>query len=171
MESNYGGGSAALIGSSGTIILSPPQQQLPTVDVHQLPCCIKSNGPSDVSDYFKPKSSGVEVDCGLELKEAFYRGRNLQGVTIPLPEGYSGFIIGKKNSNKDKTKKTAGTGKAPEISSNSSENHWETLAKCGNMTFWNHDGLPSQDDASMRVFHCFAVAKALHEPVSAEELT
>lgn len=103
------------------------------------------------------------------MEEAFFRGRNLQGVTVPLPQGYSGFILGKRNSNKGNTK-TAGKGKAPE-SSNSSENNWEMLATCGNMTFWNHDSLPSQDDPSMRLFHCFAVAKALHEPVSTEELT
>ncbi|KNA23032.1 hypothetical protein SOVF_028490 [Spinacia oleracea] len=174
---NNGGGRTTIIGSTGTINLSPPrhqQQQQQTVDltgkVHQIPCCIKSNGPSDVSNYFKPKSSGVEIDGGLAVEEACFRGRNLQGVTLPLPEGYSGFILGKKNSNKNKTKKTVGRSKALETSSNSSENDWETLAKCGSMTFWNHDSLPSQDDAFMRLFHCFAVAKALHEPVSVEEL-
>ncbi|KAL2901200.1 Ribonuclease H2 subunit C [Bienertia sinuspersici] len=175
MELRNGGRTATTItGSNGTINLCPPShQQTKTVDltdhVHQLPCCIKSNAPSDVSHYFKPKSSGLEIDGGLVVQEAYFRGRNLQGVTIPLPQGYSGFILGKKNSSKGEAKKTNGRGKAPEIS-NSSENSWEMLAKCRNLTFWNHDSLPSHDDASLRLFHCFAVAKALHEPVNAEDL-
>jgi len=61
---------------------------------------------------------------------------------------------------KDNAKKTAGRGKAHQRS-NDGENSWEMLAKCGNMTFWNHDSLPSQDDACMRLFHFFAVAKAV----------
>lgn len=36
--------------------------EVETVDlsgkVHLLPCCIKYNGPCDVSDYFKPKPTG-----------------------------------------------------------------------------------------------------------------
>ncbi|KMT17102.1 hypothetical protein BVRB_2g041560 [Beta vulgaris subsp. vulgaris] len=175
MEASNGEGRASIIGSTGTIDLYPTQrQQDEAVDltgcVHHLPCCIKYNGPSDVSNYFKPKSFGVEIDGGLKVEEAFFRGRNLQGVTVPLPEGYAGFILGKKNSSQSKNKKTAGRSKVPDIS-DISGNNWETLAKCGDIAFWNHDSLPSQDDASLRLFHCFAVAKALHEPVSTEELT
>ncbi|KAL8541661.1 hypothetical protein ACS0TY_002794 [Phlomoides rotata] len=29
---------------------------------HQLPCCIKYDGPTPVSHYFKPKPTGMEVD-------------------------------------------------------------------------------------------------------------
>lgn len=31
----------------------------------------------------------VEVD-GLSVNEAYFRGRKLQGTTVPLPQGYSG---------------------------------------------------------------------------------
>ena len=31
----------------------------------------------------------VEVD-GLSVNEAYFRGRKLQGTTMPLPQGYSG---------------------------------------------------------------------------------
>lgn len=34
-------------------------------------------------------------------------------------------------------------------------------AKFQNVTLWNHDNLPSQDDAFLRSFHWFAVAKAV----------
>lgn len=158
------------MGSTGTINLSPtPKAADLSGHVHHLPCCVKFTGPSDVSHYFKPRPSGFEID-GLAVEESFFRGRKLQGVTVPLPDGYSGSILGKKSTIKDKAKKTAGRGKSRPTSSDS-ENGWERLAKCGNMTFWNHDSLPSQDDACMRLFHFFAVAKALHEPVTNEDLT
>lgn len=49
-------------------------------------------------------------------------------------------------------------------------NSWEINAKFNSITFWNHDILPSPDDTHMRCFHWFAVAKALHKPVTAEDL-
>jgi ribonuclease H2 subunit C len=33
---------------------------------------------------------GIEVE-GLELQEAYFRGRKLQGTAIPIPQGYSGL--------------------------------------------------------------------------------
>lgn len=59
-------------------------------EVHLLPCAVKYDGPSSVSDYFKPKSTRLEVE-GLSVKEAHFRGRKLQGATISIPDGYSGI--------------------------------------------------------------------------------
>ncbi|KAB1222126.1 Ribonuclease H2 subunit C [Morella rubra] len=127
--------------------------------VHQLPCAIKYDGPCSVSHYFKPKSTGIEVD-GLEVEEAYFRGRKLQGTTIQLPKGYCGFVLGKKNLVKRK---------ASEMSEGNS-NCWDANAKFKNLTYWNHDSLPSCDDAFLRSFHWLAVAKALHKPVTAEDM-
>ncbi|GMH02676.1 hypothetical protein Nepgr_004515 [Nepenthes gracilis] len=163
MDANNGG-------ITGSIDLSPRGSDEVidlTGHVHHLPCCVKFTGTSSVSHYFKPRNTGVEVD-GLIVEEAFFRGRKLQGTTVSMPETYAGFVLGKKNPGKGKAQKILGKGEAFESEWNS--NSWEMLAKCRNMTFWNHDSLPSQDDASMRSFHWFAVSKALHEPVSAEDL-
>ncbi|KAL3833790.1 hypothetical protein ACJIZ3_008526 [Penstemon smallii] len=122
-----------------------------TGKVHQLPCCIKYDGPTSVSDYFKPKSTDMEVD-GLKVEEAHFRGRKLHGTTIALPEGYSGFILGKKSPEE----------KNPDC--------WETRATSRNVTVWNHDDVPSKDDAFVRAFHWFAVSKTLHQTVTAEDL-
>ncbi|KAJ4702565.1 Ribonuclease H2, subunit C [Melia azedarach] len=127
--------------------------------VHQLPCCIKYDGPCAVSDYFKPKPAGVEVD-GLSVEEAHFRGRKLHGATIPLPDGYSGFVLGKKS---------LGKRKVSEMSEEDS-NCWEMKAKFDKLTYWNHDTYPSKDDDFLRSFHWFAVAEALHKPVTAEDL-
>ncbi|CAH9140013.1 unnamed protein product [Cuscuta epithymum] len=94
--------------------------------VHQLPCCIKYNGSSEVSNYFRPKPTG--------------------------------FVLGKK--------KPDGKGSMSEESSNC----WEVKANFQNLTYWNHDTLPSQNDALPRTFHMFDIAKSLHRPLSTEEL-
>ncbi|XP_062218298.1 uncharacterized protein LOC133918434 isoform X1 [Phragmites australis] len=57
--------------------------------VHLLPCGIRQNGGDPVSDYFKPRSTGAEVE-GVRVEEVFFRGRKLQGATLALPDGYRG---------------------------------------------------------------------------------
>ncbi|KAK2975484.1 hypothetical protein RJ640_005793 [Escallonia rubra] len=138
------------VGTTGTIDLSGSEAAVDlSGQVHQLPCCIKYDGPCSVSQYFKPKPTGIEID-GLNVKEAHFRGRKLQGTTIALPQGFSGFVIGKRNSDGKKFSDL------PEGNSN----HWQMKAKFQDITLWNHDSLPSQDDASFRTFHWFAVSKA-----------
>ncbi|XP_052201416.1 uncharacterized protein LOC127807533 isoform X2 [Diospyros lotus] len=118
-------------GSAGSIHFSGADSTPPidlTGQVHQLPCCVKYDGPCSVSHYFKPKSSG--------------------------------FVIGKKKS----------LGKR-KVSDQLEENsNWEMNAKFQSITYWNHDSLPSQDDAFLRSFHFLTIAKALHQPVAPEDL-
>lgn len=64
---------------------------------------------------------------------------------------HAGFVIGKKNLGKKKA-----SDQSEEIS-----NSWEMKAKFQSITFWNHDSLPSQDDAFVRSFHWLTVAKAV----------
>ena len=52
--------------------------------VHQLPCSVKYDGPSSISQYFKPK---LIPTAGIQ--EAFFRGRNLLRTTLPIPHPYS----------------------------------------------------------------------------------
>ncbi|KAJ0980799.1 hypothetical protein J5N97_009054 [Dioscorea zingiberensis] len=130
-----------------------------TGKVHLLPCSIKHDGPCPVSHYFKPKPSGVLVD-GLNVEEAFFRGRKLQGVTVALPEGFQGYVLGKK--------KVEG-GKSSEAMDGDSS-CWQSRAEFGNFTYWNHDTMPSKEDPILRCFHWFSIANALHKPVNAEEL-
>ncbi|KAJ6833506.1 ribonuclease H2 subunit C [Iris pallida] len=149
-------------GITGTIDIHPvrpPSGADLTGHVHLLPCSIKHDGPSPVSQYFKPRKTGVVVD-GLSVEEAYFRGRKLQGVTVPLPDGYRGYVLEKNNLRK---------GKRAEASDGESSN-WKSRAEFGNLTYWNHDTLPSLDDPLARCFHWFAVADALHKPITAEEL-
>ncbi|KAJ6889191.1 exocyst complex component EXO84C [Populus alba x Populus x berolinensis] len=90
-------------GITGTINQKKSETEVPnlTGKVHLLPCCIKYDGPSVVSHYFKPKPTCVEVE-EMKVEEAHFRGRKLQGATLPIPDGYSGFVIGKKSPGKRK---------------------------------------------------------------------
>lgn len=38
---------------------------------------------------------------------------------------------------------------------------WETNATFQNVTIWNHDAMPSKDDAFVRAFHWFTAANAV----------
>ncbi|KAL6282889.1 hypothetical protein ACE6H2_013818 [Prunus campanulata] len=177
-------------GTQGTIVLrrnangesEEEEEQVADLSgqVHLLPCSVKYSGPSSVSHYFKPKPTGIESE-GLKTQEANFRGRKLQGASIPIPNGYSGmslqfqelgcferwqmklltlgFVLGKKSLGKRKANTSEGN-----------SNCWEMNAKYKSITYWNHDSLPSQDDAFLRCFHWLAVAKSMHEPATAEDL-
>ncbi|KAJ0016414.1 hypothetical protein Pint_11642 [Pistacia integerrima] len=155
--------------------------------VHQLPCCIKYDGPCPVSHYFRPKSTGIEVD-GLKVEEAHFRGRKLQGVTISLPDGYSVIAcfsfcvcyVATLSHMRFKFHKwpipwlCSGKEKywQEKVSDTSEENStcWETNARFDKLTYWNHDTCPTKDDVFLRSFHWFTVSEALHKPVTAEDL-
>ncbi|KAK8317374.1 hypothetical protein V6Z12_A13G107500 [Gossypium hirsutum] len=151
--------------------------------VHNLPCCIKFNGPCIVSQYFKPK---LKID-GLAVEEVHFRGRKLQGTTISLPNGWRGPLnLRKKWCKKRKivwkfymllclqgkyypennvqdcfvpAKNNSGKRKACDVSEGNS-NDWEMKAKFDKLTYWNHDTPPSKDDPFLHSFHWFTIAEA-----------
>ncbi|KAI4977906.1 ribonuclease H2 subunit C [Hordeum vulgare subsp. vulgare] len=126
--------------------------------VHLLPCGIRHNSAAAVSDYFKPRDTDVEVD-GVKVEEAFFRGRNLQGATVALPDGYRGYVLEKKkNEEKD------AQGMDEEAS------NFVSRAEFQNITYWNHDTMPSAEDPLPRCFHWLAIANAMHKPVTAEDM-
>ncbi|CAA7394206.1 unnamed protein product [Spirodela intermedia] len=148
-------------GISGSICLGHRLCGDPPADlsgrVHLLPCVVKHDGPCPVSQYFKPRPTGAASD-GLRVEEAFFRGRKLQGASIPLPDGYSGFILSKEGR------------PGEEEEGGSSSNLWVSRGQFKNLTYWNHDSLPSLDDPLHRCFHWFSVADALHKPIRAVDV-
>ncbi|KAG1365085.1 ribonuclease H2 subunit C [Cocos nucifera] len=144
-------------GVTGTIDLRrrDPSSAVDLTDrVHLLPCSIKHDGPCPVSHYFKPKKTDVVVD-GSSVEEAYFRGRKLQGITVPLPEGYRGYVLENKKSRK---------GKGLETSEGEGEfGRWVSRAEFRNLTYWNHDIVPSSDDPLVRSFHWFSVADAVSD--------
>uniref|UniRef100_A0A453NH03 Uncharacterized protein n=1 Tax=Aegilops tauschii subsp. strangulata TaxID=200361 RepID=A0A453NH03_AEGTS len=43
-------------------------------------------------------------------------------------------------------------------------------AEFQNITYWNHDTMPSAEDPLPRCFHWLAIANAMHKPVTAEDM-
>ncbi|MCL7043699.1 hypothetical protein MKW94_003628 [Papaver nudicaule] len=146
-EAKYGG-------VIGTIHIPSSSSESSVVDltghIHQLPCCIKHDGPSSVSQYFKPNKSGIVMENGISVEETQFRGRKLQGANIPLPQGYSGYVLGKKK--KPIKRKT--------YEEEEDRDCWDTCARFKSITYWNHDNVPSQDDVLLRSFHWFKIANA-----------
>ncbi|KMZ71765.1 hypothetical protein ZOSMA_175G00030 [Zostera marina] len=155
------GVSPALAGVTGSVDLHSTDSAVDLTDkVHLLPCIVRYNGPCPVSDYFKTNITGVEGD-GLKVQEAYFRGRRIQGTAVPLPNGYHGYVLGKKDGVKGKELK----------GSDEESNDWSSYAEFQNITYWNHDDMPSNDDPIMRCFHWFTIADALHKPVTEEDLS
>ncbi|WVZ77742.1 hypothetical protein U9M48_025569 [Paspalum notatum var. saurae] len=146
---------APAAGATATVDLSPVAADLG--GAHLLPCGIRQNGAAPVSDYFKPRSTGVEVE-GVKVEEAFFRGRKLQGATLAFPDGYRGYVLEKKSGGND-THNSYG-----EVS------NFVSRAEFQNITYWNHDTTPSAEDSLPRCFHWLTVANAMHKPVTAEDL-
>ncbi|CAA6658067.1 unnamed protein product [Spirodela intermedia] len=73
-------------------------------------------------------------------------GRKLQGASIPLPDGF----------HFEQRRETGGGG-----GGGSSSNLWVSRGQFKNLTYWNHDSLPSSDDPLLRCFHWFSVADAV----------
>ncbi|KAM0893767.1 hypothetical protein ACQ4PT_024900 [Festuca glaucescens] len=124
--------------------------------VHLLSCGIRNNSAVAVSDYFKPRDNGVEVD-GIRVEESFFRGRKLQGATVALPDGYRGYVL-EKNGEKDTQ------GMDGDVSS------FVSRAEFQNITYWNHDTMPSAEDPLPRCFHWLTIANTMHKPVTAEDM-
>ncbi|KAJ3679307.1 hypothetical protein LUZ60_017318 [Juncus effusus] len=133
-----------------------PRGASPVVDgVHLLPCSVKYNGACAVSDYFKPRNTDVELE-GMRVQEAFFRGRKLHGVTVPIPDDYCGYVLEKKIGG--------------ENNSGSESKLWESSGQFGKMTYWNHDDMPCIEDPLLRSLHWFPVSHALHKRVTEEEM-
>lgn len=164
---------------NATIDLKPHGEDL-SGRVHQLPCCVKHDGPASVSHYFKPKHNCVS-DEGLPLQEAHFRGRLLQGTTLRLPQGYSGisllYLFLKFNRSLLFTTIDANewmfsapvcgsvgfvlAKKTSPPSSKQNSNSWVSKATFQDITYWNHDYVPSHNDEMFRAFHWLTVAKAV----------
>ena len=59
------------------------KRMIPEGVVHHMPCEIQYTGSAPVADYFVVKQTET-------MKESMFRGRLLQGETIPFPKGVEG---------------------------------------------------------------------------------
>jgi len=140
----------------------PPGLQNKTM--HLLPFGTNYTGPAPVADYFKHKAAGTNED-GIEMKEGAFRGRKFMGSTLPLPEGFCGFVL------KKELAPTLENGRARvKVSEKEAFDIWEADSNFGEFTYWNHDTLPSKADHIRTVMEWLPVSAALHGDVTADEV-
>ncbi|XP_034839014.1 ribonuclease H2 subunit C [Maniola hyperantus] len=109
---------------------------------HYMPCQIEADGPANVSEYFEP----YVVDRGDGELSATFRGHPMDGVKMPLPEGYSAVIVseGKRPLAEDAERKFQVTGGFKEI------------------IYWNWDKKPSKNDNLTKAMVWMDIAEAIH---------
>ncbi|XP_045782996.1 ribonuclease H2 subunit C isoform X2 [Maniola jurtina] len=107
-----------------------------------MPCQIEADGPANVSEYFEPYVG--DKDDG-ELSATF-RGHPMDGVKMPLPEGYTAVIVteGKRPLAEDAERKFQVTGGFKEI------------------IYWNWDKKPSKNDNLTKAMVWMDIAEAIH---------
>ncbi|KMZ74399.1 Hydroxymethylbilane synthase [Zostera marina] len=92
----------------------------------------------------------IGIACRTNDNTMYSRCR--ERATMPLDDMISmGYVLGKKDGVKGKELK----------GSDEESNDWSSYAEFQNITYWNHDDMPSNDDPIIRCFHWFTIADAV----------
>ncbi|CAL5225635.1 g8491 [Coccomyxa viridis] len=118
------------------------------VKMHWLPCTISHTGPANVGAYFMPKLTGHHTD-GYAIEEAQFRGRQLKGTTLQLPDGYTGQVLVRQDA----------------------ESNWVPQTLFTEFTYWKHGVDPLRKDSAQRCLDYLKVCQQMHAPVSEECLS
>ncbi|BDA40791.1 probable ribonuclease H2 subunit C at N-terminal half [Coccomyxa sp. Obi] len=122
--------------------------------LHWLPCSIKYTGVAKVGAYFLPTPTGTSVD-GKAVQEAYFRGRQLKGTQLQLPQGYRGQIL----------RRTA-----EEHADGDSTPQWSPDMAFREFVYWKHGLDPICTDSAQRRMAFLKMSEQLHAPVSSEEI-
>ncbi|KAK9467965.1 ribonuclease H2, subunit C [Lipomyces arxii] len=121
------------------------QNAIKKVTPHIVPCKIQYNGPADMQRFFHVyphKASTAKSEPTAKesaLKESYFRGRQLIGHTLHLPQGYKGFVFS--------DPPRAGTDKIAysdfeDEGDQDVEQIWTPQAEFSEMLIWDHDVPP-----------------------------
>lgn len=114
--------------------------------VHLLPCEIEYTGPAPVSQYFKPKPA-AKKGAAEGTMEACFRGRQLRGVEVKPPAGYSGAVL------QDTVNASVGDGE---------QRKWLHKSSFDSFTYWKHGEAPVGDEPPFKAMRLAGLASALH---------
>lgn len=120
------------------------------VQVHLVPCAIKSNGAAPISQYFHPVATDQVID-GKTVLHAALRGRELYGARLGVPDGYYGCVL--RQSQPASTDIT-----------------WTAESQFEELTYWLHDVVPTASDLLPRALEWAELAKEAHAPISAADV-
>lgn len=113
--------------------------------LHLLPCTIEHTGPAKVDSFFK--SSICSNGEGLS---ATFRGRELRGKLVSIPEGYTGLVL--QEPNRPFTE--------------DQDRHLKISSKFDSFTYWNLQTPPSDQDKLVRALQWAKLSSVIHAPVS-----
>ena len=117
-------------------------------------CSIEYNGPANVETYFKSSEPSDDTDGekkGSSFKTAYFRGRLMKGVDVPLPPGYTMYVCNKEDE----------TGSASEDGVPKCR---MTAVEAEKITLWKHHVSPDMEtDSFVRSLDWPLLASALHE--------
>ena len=128
---------------------SRTQKQIP---IHVLPCHVAYDGPSKVSQCFKPRIDPADQT----ISTGSFRGRKLRGRTIPLPNNYSGIkLIGVAYSGHVFRPGDSSTRfdqrKYGDEEDEVETTNWDGGERFDSITVWEHQALPeSKEDHWIR---------------------
>ncbi|CAK1554310.1 unnamed protein product [Leptosia nina] len=110
--------------------------------VHYIPCKIEEDASANVEKYFET----YVTQNGDKDLTATFRGHPLDGIKLPLPEGYRGVLLteAKRPLNEDMERKFQVAGGFKEI------------------IYWNWDKKPSKNDNVVRAMDWVDIAEAIH---------
>mmetsp|Transcript_27712 Transcript_27712/g.46401 ORF Transcript_27712/g.46401 Transcript_27712/m.46401 type:complete len:166 (+) Transcript_27712:336-833(+) len=141
--------------ASGTIsferALSSGNEAKEPLCAHLLPCAIKHNGPAPVSQYFQVERTEFELD-GAPVLSAAFRGRDLKGARLPFPEGYKGCVLSLPKPERNKCDENA-------------QDAWIADNEFTDLTYWNHDTVPTSADPFRRAMGYAKLAPKVHSQV------
>lgn len=122
-----------------------------SVSIHVLPCHIAYDGPSNVSQFFKPR---IDLQDS-SVSTSYLRGRKLCGKTMPLPKNYTGISCSSCLLTKGHVSYPAGASTEklrsknyedlPEDDEEETEFRvWQTKEKFESLTVWEHHVPPEE---------------------------
>ena len=123
------------------------QTETKAVSPHLLPAQIMHTGAAEVNIYFKPTQPQDANGQPSGPLKATFRGRQLVGEQMPLPEGYTGTVL------QDTLAADIG---------DDEERRWVAKASFDKVTYWKHDELPQPSDPVRKALEWAALAEVLH---------
>ncbi|XP_050676336.1 uncharacterized protein LOC126973166 [Leptidea sinapis] len=106
-----------------------------------IPCKIEADGTANVSQYFEPYVN----DNGNGELTATFRGHALDGVIVPLPEGYRGAMLTE----------------AHRPLSEDSDRKFHVASLFKDIMYWNWDKKPSKNDNLVKALEWIDIADAV----------
>ncbi|PVU98920.1 hypothetical protein BB559_001138 [Furculomyces boomerangus] len=114
---------------------------------HHLPFQVEYEGTANSEIYFFPEIERNDEDNSYVSS---FRGRELKGITVKIPEGYKG-IIARENKVEN------------EQNGNLQQPNWTIMNEFSLWTEWEHDILPTEHNTSISALEWLKISKLINQ--------